>query len=63
MNDGVVKEFHQLFYHSQVWASTRWLGVQVLKYPSDLLVYQEIIFAADSVSTSVNVMAERSFFQ
>jgi len=44
MNDGVVKEFHQLFYHSRVWTSTRWLGVQVLKYPSDLLVYQEIIY-------------------
>jgi cephalosporin hydroxylase len=38
--------FHKVYYNSsfQTWASTYWLGVQVLKCPLDLFIFQEIIF-------------------
>ena len=39
----VVDRFHELYYHSQVWDNTYWLGVKSEKCPSDLWVYQEII--------------------
>ncbi|UCC67973.1 MAG: class I SAM-dependent methyltransferase [Armatimonadota bacterium] len=39
----VVEAFHKLYYHSQVWSDTYWLGVPTLKCPLDLWVYQEII--------------------
>lgn len=43
----VVDDFHQLYYDSksfgETWGDTRWLGVQTLKCPFDLWIYQEII--------------------
>ena len=33
-----------MYYHSLTWQDTRWLGVPLDKYPSDLLSYQEIIY-------------------
>jgi cephalosporin hydroxylase len=44
----VIKEFHKLYYYSSVagktWSDTWWQGIQVLKCPLDLWIYQEIIF-------------------
>lgn len=39
----IVDEFHKQFYESHVWQRTYWLGVPTLKYPNDLILYQEII--------------------
>jgi cephalosporin hydroxylase len=39
----VVEAFHRLYYDSQVWSDTYWLGVPTLKCPLDLWVYQEIV--------------------
>jgi cephalosporin hydroxylase/ubiquinone/menaquinone biosynthesis C-methylase UbiE len=37
-------EFHEIYYDSWVWRHTYWMGVQALKCPLDLWVYQEILF-------------------
>ncbi|MFI5202583.1 MAG: CmcI family methyltransferase [Candidatus Kapaibacterium sp.] len=41
-------EFHKLYYYSNIagktWSDTWWQGIQVLKCPLDLWIYQEIIF-------------------
>jgi len=39
----VVDSFHRLYYESEVFARTSWLGVSALKCPLDLWIYQEII--------------------
>jgi len=43
-----IDQFHKLYYDSHIfgktYASTFWLGVQALKCPLDLWIYQEIIF-------------------
>lgn len=39
----VVEQFHELYYDSNVWRNTSWLGVETHKCPLDLWVYQEII--------------------
>ncbi len=41
--DEIVEAFHKLYYYSRVWANTFWLGVQTLKCPLDLWIYQEIV--------------------
>ena len=42
----VIDEFHKIYYSgtAPVWQKTYWLGVQTLKCPLDLWVYQEIIY-------------------
>ena len=44
----VLDEFHKLYYYSSVagktWSDTWWQGIQILKCPLDLWIYQEIIF-------------------
>jgi cephalosporin hydroxylase len=42
----VVRRFHTLYYdsHWRTWGKTTWLGLNVLKCPLDLWIYQEIIF-------------------
>lgn len=44
----VLAEFHKLYYYSnnagKTWSDTWWQGIQVLKCPLDLWIYQEIIF-------------------
>lgn len=40
----VLDRFHKLYYDSQTWGNTFWLGIQTLKCPLDLWIYQEIIF-------------------
>ncbi len=39
----VVDSFHRLYYESNVFTKTSWLGVSALKCPLDLWIYQEII--------------------
>jgi len=45
---GIVDQFHNLYHNSQLfgrgWGNMFWLGFPILKYPSDMWVYQEIIF-------------------
>jgi cephalosporin hydroxylase len=41
--DRVVADFHRLYYDSQVWTETYWLGVHAFKCPLDLWVYQELV--------------------
>jgi len=44
----IVNQFHRLYYHTPVprrtWHDTFWLGVQLFKCPTDLWIYQEIIY-------------------
>jgi cephalosporin hydroxylase len=42
-----VRRFHRLYYDNQArtWLNTRWRGVQVLKCPLDLWIYQELLVA------------------
>ncbi len=41
-----VDAFHKLYYNSgaETWANTFWLGVHVAKCPTDLWIYQEMMF-------------------
>ena len=38
-----IRRFHKISYYRELWRSTQWLGRQVMQYPSDLLVKQELI--------------------
>ena len=42
----ITQQFNKIYYDSLVWAEgkTRWLGVPIQKFPTDLWIYQEIIF-------------------
>lgn len=42
----VINEFHRIYYEQpdRTFNNTRWLGVAAQKYPSDLWVYQEIVW-------------------
>lgn len=40
----IVSKFHKIYYDSKVWRRTSWFGIQILKCPLDLWVYQEIIY-------------------
>jgi len=44
--DEVVREFSKIYYDlaSQTWKNTRWLGHEIQKCPTDLVVYQEILY-------------------
>jgi cephalosporin hydroxylase len=39
----VVDRFHKLFYDSDVWKSTKWLGIPTAQNPNDAWIHQEII--------------------
>jgi cephalosporin hydroxylase len=43
--DQIVEDFHRLYFNdvSDKRLRVNWLGVEVIKYPTDLIVYQEII--------------------
>ncbi|MCJ7823046.1 MAG: cephalosporin hydroxylase family protein [Armatimonadetes bacterium] len=41
----VLDSFHRLYYESNAFTRTSWLGVTALKCPLDLWIYQEIIHA------------------
>ena len=40
----IAEQFHEQYYESDVWHNTFWLGVETLKCPLDLWIYQEILF-------------------
>jgi len=40
----VIDNFHELFYDSQQWYSTTWLGIPTAQNPNDAWIHQEIIF-------------------
>lgn len=40
----IAEQFHEQYYDSGVWRNTFWLGVETLKCPLDLWIYQEILF-------------------
>lgn len=43
-DDGVMSDrFHRLWYRSDTWTATTWLGVKTMKCPFDLWVYQELL--------------------
>jgi len=44
VGDALINGFHNLFYNRRLFAQGKWLGVRLLKYPTDLLVYQEMIY-------------------
>src|SRR5438067_2389637 len=37
--------YHFLFYHQAMWETITWFGHKLRKWPGDIIVYQEIIFA------------------
>ena len=46
---GAVDEFHKLFYETAYagrdgWSNPKWMGVEALKCPFDLWIYQEILY-------------------
>jgi cephalosporin hydroxylase len=41
---GVINGFENLAYNRRLWEQVSWRGVPVLKYPTDLFVYQEMIY-------------------
>lgn len=44
INKELIDEFHKAYYHAGVWQNTSWEGIEIQKLPSDLFVYQEILF-------------------
>lgn len=42
----VITDFHKLWYYNanQTLAPNTWLGVPLIKYPTDLFIYQQILF-------------------
>ena len=40
----IIDSFHLLLYNTHTWQRTSWHGVPVQKLPSDLLIYQELIY-------------------
>lgn len=40
----IIDKFHKLYYDLGIYQFTEWEGIRIYKYPSDLLLYQEIIF-------------------
>lgn len=44
MDKELVEEFHKAYYHVGVWQNTSWEGIEIQKLPSDLFVYQEMLF-------------------
>lgn len=44
VGDALMHGFHNLFYNRRLWAQGRWLGVPLHQYPTDLMVYQEMIY-------------------
>ncbi|MFH0960742.1 MAG: CmcI family methyltransferase, partial [Pseudomonadota bacterium] len=42
----LISEFNKIYYNDDqnTWRSTHWLGIPVQKFPTDLWIYQELIF-------------------
>ena len=44
-DEQIVERFHNIFYDSKIWLSTKWLGIPTAQNPNDVWIHQEIIFA------------------
>jgi cephalosporin hydroxylase len=46
MRTAVIRQFNRLYYDSTVWGNgnTRWFGTTILKCPTDMWIYQEILY-------------------
>lgn len=46
LDQDIIDRFNLLYYFmgNQTWGNQKWLGVQIFKYPTDLMSYQEIIW-------------------
>lgn len=44
LKTGIIDQFHTLYYESDIFHKTFWLGTITAKCPLDLWIYQEIIF-------------------
>ena len=47
IHDSIINDFHKIYYgehNPPIWQKTSWLGIQTLKCPLDLWIYQEIIY-------------------
>lgn len=40
----ISEKFNEHYYYSKVWSDTYWQGKQVFKAPSDLWIYQELLY-------------------
>ncbi|MGC8659930.1 MAG: CmcI family methyltransferase [Desulfomonilaceae bacterium] len=42
----LISEFNKIYYNAEnsTWKSTQWLGVPIQKFPTDLWIYQELIY-------------------
>jgi cephalosporin hydroxylase len=45
LGQAMIDQVHRWLYHDETWVQTQWLGVSCQKYPIDLWLYQEIIYA------------------
>jgi cephalosporin hydroxylase len=45
-NHNLISEFNKIYYNDEnnTWKSTQWLGTPVQKFPTDLWIYQELIY-------------------
>lgn len=39
----IIRRFNQIYYDRGLWQKVKWLGKPLLKYPTDLFIYAEII--------------------
>jgi cephalosporin hydroxylase len=43
LDSRTIRNFHEIVYYRNIWATTRWMGYRAMQYPTDLIVKQEII--------------------
>ncbi len=45
-NHNLISEFNKIYYNDEnnTWKSTQWLGTPIQKFPTDLWIYQELIY-------------------
>jgi cephalosporin hydroxylase len=42
--NGLINGFQNLAYNRRLWDQVNWRGVPILKYPTDLIIYEEMIY-------------------
>ena len=45
VSNAIIDSFHHLLYNTHAWQRTYWRGYPIYKIPSDMFLYQEIIYA------------------
>ena len=41
---GIIRNFRWLYFVSKVWTDTKYMGIQILKFPTDMWMMQELLF-------------------